>query len=89
MIMDIAKERIGSISEDMLQVILEGAENGELGPLTKDEFIADNCKSVILGGYEPPALASIRVKNGDPRGFAALSSSGIGVKAGLARSEDW
>ncbi|KAF2300424.1 hypothetical protein GH714_013158 [Hevea brasiliensis] len=43
----------------MLQVILEGAENGELWPLTKDEFIADNCKDVFFGGYEPPALAAI------------------------------
>ncbi|XP_021668847.2 cytochrome P450 714C2-like isoform X1 [Hevea brasiliensis] len=59
MIMDISKERIGSTSKDMLQVILEGAENGELWPLTKDEFIADNCKDIFFGGYEPPALAAI------------------------------
>ncbi|KAF2300423.1 hypothetical protein GH714_013136 [Hevea brasiliensis] len=52
-------ERIGSTSKDMLQVILEGAENGELWPLTKDEFIADNCKDIFFGGYEPPALAAI------------------------------
>ncbi|KAJ9188994.1 hypothetical protein P3X46_000337 [Hevea brasiliensis] len=59
-IMEIAKERTGSIShQDLLQAIIEGSKNGELGTLTEDEFIADNCKNMFLGGYLPPALAAV------------------------------
>uniref|UniRef100_A0A2C9W1I8 Cytochrome P450 n=1 Tax=Manihot esculenta TaxID=3983 RepID=A0A2C9W1I8_MANES len=60
MIMDIAKERSGSTShQDLLQAIIEGSKNGELGKLTEDEFIVDNCKNMMLGGYQSPALAAI------------------------------
>ncbi|KAJ9188993.1 hypothetical protein P3X46_000336 [Hevea brasiliensis] len=59
-IMEIAKERTGSIShQDLLQAIIEGSKNGELGTLTEDEFIGDNCKNMFLGGYLPPALAAV------------------------------
>ncbi|KAJ9188992.1 hypothetical protein P3X46_000335 [Hevea brasiliensis] len=58
--MEIAKERTGSIShQDLLQAIIEGSKNGELGTLTEDEFIGDNCKNMFLGGYLPPALAAV------------------------------
>ncbi|XP_057999547.1 cytochrome P450 714C2-like isoform X1 [Hevea brasiliensis] len=59
-IMDIAKERTRSTShQDLLQAILEGSMNGELGTLTEGELIIDNCKNMFLGGYLPPALAAI------------------------------
>lgn len=41
-------------------MILKGANNGdEPWPWTKDEFIVNNPKATLLGGYEAPALAAI------------------------------
>ncbi|KAF2300330.1 hypothetical protein GH714_012049 [Hevea brasiliensis] len=58
--MDIDKERTRSTShQDLLQAILEGSMNGELGTLIEGELIVDNCKNIFLGGYLPPALAAI------------------------------
>ena len=61
MIMDIAKERGRSniAHQDTLQVILEGSKCGELGRLTEEEFIVDNCKDIFLAAYEVTAIAAI------------------------------
>lgn len=58
-IMDIVKKHKATTSENMLQTLMEGSMNGELGPSTADQFIVDNCKDVYLGAFEVNAVVAI------------------------------
>lgn len=42
----------------MLKFILEGAKNSNLRPNEIEDFIIDNCKSILLAGYEPVSIAA-------------------------------
>ncbi|KAJ6324387.1 hypothetical protein OIU76_011648 [Salix suchowensis] len=59
MILDIVKDRRGSsTAKDILQVILEGSENGGPGPSSAHEFIVDNCKDMLLAASEGTGFAA-------------------------------
>jgi cytochrome P450 len=59
MIMDIVKKHNASTSEDMLQTIMKGAMNGELGSSSIDKVIVDNCKDVYIPGFEVSGVVAI------------------------------
>lgn len=60
MILDIAKNRCGSsTTKDILQVLLEGSENGGPGPSSAHEFIVDNCKDMLLAASEGTAISAM------------------------------
>ncbi|XP_010256391.1 PREDICTED: cytochrome P450 714C2-like [Nelumbo nucifera] len=48
----------GRFEKNLLQIILDGSRNGELGPNTTERFIVDNCKSMYLAGYETTAISA-------------------------------
>ncbi|KAA8543914.1 hypothetical protein F0562_021909 [Nyssa sinensis] len=59
-ILDVAKKCNGSAGAgDMLQMLIEGAKNGELGPSSPDQFIVDNCKDLYLAAFEVTGIAAI------------------------------
>lgn len=43
---------------DLLQMVLEGAQRSDLSQETTDRFIVDNCKNIYLAGYETTAVAA-------------------------------
>ncbi|KAH7847629.1 hypothetical protein Vadar_028336 [Vaccinium darrowii] len=57
LILNVVEERrkFGGDDKDLLQMLLEGAENSELG---NERFVVDNCKTMYLGGYETPAVSA-------------------------------
>ncbi|XWS28868.1 hypothetical protein CRYUN_Cryun25bG0108500 [Craigia yunnanensis] len=57
--MDVVKKHTKSASKDLLQVVIEGSKNGDLGPSTADEFIVDNCKDICIPASEVTAVAAI------------------------------
>lgn len=44
--------------KDLLQMVLDGAENSGLSPRATDSFIVDNCKNIYLAGYETTAVSA-------------------------------
>lgn len=44
--------------EDLLQMILKGAESSDLSPDATDNFIVDNCKNIYFAGYETTAITA-------------------------------
>ncbi|XP_059625248.1 cytochrome P450 714C2-like [Cornus florida] len=58
-ILDAAKKHDGAAVDGMLKTIIEGAKNGDLGPLTPDQFIVDNCKNLYLAAFEVTAMAAV------------------------------
>ncbi|KAK6271950.1 hypothetical protein POUND7_009033 [Theobroma cacao] len=58
-IMGIVKKHTESASKDLLQVIIEGSKNGDLGPSTPDQFIVDNCKDICIPASEVTAVTAI------------------------------
>lgn len=44
--------------KNLLQMLLEGAENSELSQNAIDQFIVDNCKNIYLAGYETTAVSA-------------------------------
>ncbi|KAF6172632.1 hypothetical protein GIB67_041955 [Kingdonia uniflora] len=53
LILEVVKERQKEKSEmDLLQSILEGSKNGELGRYSADDFVVDNCKNIYFAGHE-------------------------------------
>lgn len=58
-IMDIVNKHTESASKDLLQVMIEGSKNGDLGPSTAGEFIVDNCNDICIPASEVTAVAAI------------------------------
>lgn len=59
LILKVVKERKqASYEKDLLQMILEGAENSDLTQEATDSFIVDNCKNIYLAGYETTAVSA-------------------------------
>lgn len=46
------------IQNDLLQTILEGCENGDLGQESIKRLVVDNCKNIYLAGYETTAVCA-------------------------------
>lgn len=44
--------------KNLLQMLLEGAQNSELSQNAIDQFIVDNCKNIYLAGYETTAVSA-------------------------------
>lgn len=44
---------------DLLQMIIKGANKGELGTYTAEKFILDNCKNVYFAGLETTAVSTV------------------------------
>ena len=59
MIMAIKKKHIGSVCGDMIEAIMKGVDNTMLGQSAKDQYVADNCKNLLLAGSEVPASSAI------------------------------
>ncbi|XP_034679652.1 cytochrome P450 714C2-like [Vitis riparia] len=58
-ILDMTKEHSEAVSKEQPQVIMESTKTGELGPLTPEQYIVDNCRNVYLPGFEVTAVASM------------------------------
>ncbi|CAK9144620.1 unnamed protein product [Ilex paraguariensis] len=61
LILEVVKERKETGAEkDLLQMVVEGAENGELKMSQKeiDQFIVANCKNVYLAAHEASAIGA-------------------------------
>ncbi|KAL2249001.1 cytochrome P450 714A1 [Sesamum indicum] len=61
LIWEVVKERERECQEenkDLLQLILEGAINGEVGKDSSKRFIVDNCKNIYFAGHESTAVAA-------------------------------
>lgn len=43
---------------DLLQMVLEGAENSDISQKAIDRFIVDNCKNIYLAGYEATSVTA-------------------------------
>lgn len=60
LILQVVKERTEvGYEKDLLQMVLEGARNSDLGQDAIDRFIVDNCKNIYLAGYETTAVSAI------------------------------
>ena len=60
MIIDAAKKCNGNAAEtQMIQILIEGAKSGELGPPTPEQFIVDNCKDLYLATFEVTGVSAI------------------------------
>ena len=59
MIMAIKKKHIGKGCGDMIEAIMEGAENAKLRQSAEDQNVVDNCKNLFLAGAEVPAVSAI------------------------------
>ncbi|XVE79625.1 hypothetical protein DITRI_Ditri14bG0073100 [Diplodiscus trichospermus] len=57
--MDLVKKHAESRSKDLLQVIIEGSKNGDLGPSAAKEFIADNYKNICIPASKLTDVAAI------------------------------
>lgn len=59
LILKLVKERKKTgYEKDLLQTILEGAENSNLNSDEIDQFIVDNCKNIYLAGFETTAVSA-------------------------------
>ncbi|XP_059664359.1 cytochrome P450 714C2-like [Cornus florida] len=59
LILQVVKERKeAGYEKDLLQMVLEGAENSDLSQDAIDRFIVDNCKNIYLAGYETTAVSA-------------------------------
>jgi cytochrome P450 len=59
LILEVVKQRKEAAYEkDLLQTVLEGAKNSDLGQEATDRFIVDNCKNIYLAGYETTAVSA-------------------------------
>ncbi|KAI3450190.1 hypothetical protein Pfo_006855 [Paulownia fortunei] len=59
LILNVVKERKeAGFEKDLLQMVLEGAQNSDLSQDAIDRFIVDNCKNIYLAGYETTAVSA-------------------------------
>ncbi|PIN18686.1 Cytochrome P450 CYP4/CYP19/CYP26 subfamily [Handroanthus impetiginosus] len=61
LIWEVVKERERECQEenkDLLQLILEGAINNDVGKDSSKRFIVDNCKNIYFAGHESTAVAA-------------------------------
>lgn len=60
LILGVAEERKKgrNNARDLLQIIIEGAENSDLSAEDKARFIVDNCKTVYFAGHETTAMSA-------------------------------
>ncbi|KAJ0112763.1 hypothetical protein Patl1_00057 [Pistacia atlantica] len=63
MILEVVSERVkGPYEKDLLQMILEGAQNyvddSKSKMLSQDKFIVDNCKNIYFAGHETTAITA-------------------------------
>ncbi|XP_019178678.1 PREDICTED: cytochrome P450 714C2-like [Ipomoea nil] len=59
LIIEVVKERKEKGAEkDLLQMVVEGAEAGEMSPQEIDAFIVSNCKNVYLAAHEASAIGA-------------------------------
>ncbi|PON69531.1 Cytochrome P450 [Parasponia andersonii] len=59
LILDVVKERkAAGYEKDLLQMVMEGAQNSMLSQEDTDRFIVDNCKNIYLAGYETTAVSA-------------------------------
>ncbi|KAK3033966.1 hypothetical protein RJ639_034130 [Escallonia herrerae] len=49
----------GTTAEAMIQILMEGAKHGELGPSTPEQFVVDNCKDLYLAAFEVTGISAI------------------------------
>lgn len=47
------------VGEGMIHTLVDGANHGELGPSTPQQFIVDNCKDLYLAAFEVTGIAAI------------------------------
>jgi len=60
LILQVVKERKETTSEkDLLQMVLENVNDGNLSKEGIDSFIVDNCKNIYLAGYETTAVSAV------------------------------
>ncbi|CAK9185703.1 unnamed protein product [Ilex paraguariensis] len=61
MLLKIVNDRLTdhTAEADLLQMILEGAKNGDLDNNEIDNFIVDNCKNIYLAGYETSSTSAV------------------------------
>ncbi|XP_010260749.1 PREDICTED: cytochrome P450 714C2-like [Nelumbo nucifera] len=45
--------------QDLLQMIIEGAKDGNLGPYTAQDYVLDNCKNIYFAGLETTAISAL------------------------------
>ncbi|PSR95001.1 Cytochrome P450 714C2 like [Actinidia chinensis var. chinensis] len=58
LILQVVKQRTqAGYEKDLLQMVLEGAQNSNLSQDAIDRFIVDNCKNIYLAGYETTAVS--------------------------------
>ncbi|KAE8690535.1 putative VIRB2-interacting protein 2 [Hibiscus syriacus] len=58
LILQVVKERKMAAYEDLLQMLVEGAENSYLSQEETKRFVVDNCKNIYLAGYETTAVSA-------------------------------
>ncbi|KAH6766105.1 hypothetical protein C2S52_017088 [Perilla frutescens var. hirtella] len=59
LILNVVKERNeAEADKDLLQKVLEGANESDLSPDSVDRFVVDNCKNIYLAGYETTAVSA-------------------------------
>ncbi|KAK3014381.1 hypothetical protein RJ639_009155 [Escallonia herrerae] len=49
----------GTTAEAMIQILMQGAKHGELGPSTPEQFVIDNCKDLYLAAFEVSGISAI------------------------------
>jgi len=60
LILQVAAERKENRTDqqDLLQMVMEGAENGDMTKEARDHFIVDNCKNIYLAAHEATAIGA-------------------------------
>ncbi|GFZ01784.1 cytochrome P450, family 714, subfamily A, polypeptide 1 [Actinidia rufa] len=60
LVVKVVKERKESehVHKDLLQTVLEGAENGDTSLYSKEAFVVDNCKNIYLAAQETVAITA-------------------------------
>lgn len=57
--MDTAKKSNRVSGENLIQILMEGANKGNIGSSTPEQFVVDNCKDLYLAAFEVTGIAAI------------------------------